>query len=87
MMMRIEGTFSNESMIYIINGAQQKLWINSGGEWTDMSTDILNSMGFVESNMAGIRNQSCRMGWHRRIYLYLPRLWGYAEDLQYRSES
>jgi hypothetical protein len=40
MMMRIEGTFSSESMIYIINGAQQKLWINSGGEWIDMSTEF-----------------------------------------------
>jgi hypothetical protein len=39
MMMRIEGTFSNDSSntIYIINGAQQESWIYSDGEWTDMS--------------------------------------------------
>jgi len=39
MMMRIDGTFSGESsnMIYIINGVQQKSWVFSDGEWTDMS--------------------------------------------------
>ncbi len=40
MMMRIEGTFGNDTMVYIINGVQQKMWINSGGEWIDMSTDF-----------------------------------------------
>jgi hypothetical protein len=39
MMMRIEGTFSNDSSntIYIINGAEQKSWVYSDSEWTDMS--------------------------------------------------
>jgi hypothetical protein len=40
MMMRIEGTFSNDSsnMIIMINGAQQTYWVYSDGEWTDMSS-------------------------------------------------
>jgi len=37
MMMRIEMESSGESFIYIINGAQQKVWVYSEGEWMDLS--------------------------------------------------
>ncbi len=37
MMMRIEGIISNQSALYIINGAQQKAWNYSNGKWTDLS--------------------------------------------------
>jgi hypothetical protein len=37
MMMRIEMQSAGDSFIYIINGALQKAWIYSGGEWTDFS--------------------------------------------------
>ena len=36
-MMRIEMQASGESFIYIINGAQEKVWIYSGDEWIDFS--------------------------------------------------
>ncbi len=38
MMMRIEVEVSSgEDFIYIINGAQEKVWVYSEGEWTDFS--------------------------------------------------
>jgi hypothetical protein len=40
MMMRIDGTFTSadtEQMTYIINGAQQKAWMNVGGQWMDLT--------------------------------------------------
>jgi type II secretory pathway pseudopilin PulG len=37
LMMRIEMQSAGESYIYIINGAQQKVWIYSDGEWMDFS--------------------------------------------------
>jgi hypothetical protein len=37
MMMRIEMQSAGDSFTYIINGALQKAWIYSGGEWTDFS--------------------------------------------------
>ena len=36
-MMRIEMQSAGESFIYIINGAQQKVWVYSSGEWMDFS--------------------------------------------------
>ena len=37
LMMRIEMQSADESFIYIINGAQEKVWIYSGDEWIDFS--------------------------------------------------
>lgn len=38
MMMRIDMTdVSGENFIYIINGVQEKVWVYSEGEWTDLS--------------------------------------------------
>ena len=37
LMMRIEMESAGEDFMYIINGAQQKVWIYSDGEWMDFS--------------------------------------------------
>ena len=37
LMMRIEMQAEGESFIYIINGAQEKVWMYSEGEWMDFS--------------------------------------------------
>jgi hypothetical protein len=37
-MIRIDGTVSGEDVIYIINGAQQKVWIYAAGTWIDLSS-------------------------------------------------
>ena len=37
LMMRIEMQASGESFIYIINGAQEKVWMYSGDQWMDFS--------------------------------------------------
>lgn len=37
LMMRIEMQSAGETYIYIINGAQEKVWMYSGGEWMDFS--------------------------------------------------
>ena len=37
LMMRIEMQVSGESFIYIINGAQEKVWMYSGDQWMDFS--------------------------------------------------
>jgi hypothetical protein len=37
LMMRIEMQSAGESFIYIVNGAQEKVWVYSEGEWMDFS--------------------------------------------------
>jgi len=37
LMMRIEMESAGEDFIYIVNGAQQMVWIYSGGQWMDLS--------------------------------------------------
>jgi hypothetical protein len=38
-MLRIDFTdASGDLSIYIVNGVQQKAWVYSGGEWTDVSS-------------------------------------------------
>jgi hypothetical protein len=37
-MIRIDGTVSGEDVIYIINGAQQKVWFYTAGTWIDLSS-------------------------------------------------
>ena len=37
LMMRIEMQSAGESFIYIINGAQEKVWMYSGDQWMDFS--------------------------------------------------
>ena len=38
LMMRIDGTFVGQDLIYIVNGVQQKVWIYEGGTWVDLSS-------------------------------------------------
>jgi hypothetical protein len=42
MMIRVEFTdpSSGGSFVYIVNGAQQKAWMQSGGEWIDLSSQF-----------------------------------------------
>ena len=37
MKVRVEGTVAGQSFIYIINGAQRKVWMYAGDQWIDMS--------------------------------------------------
>lgn len=37
MMMRIEGSTGSDSYIYILNGAEETMWVYTGGEWVDFS--------------------------------------------------
>jgi flagellar basal body-associated protein FliL len=37
LMMRIEMESSDDNWVYIINGAQEKVWVYSDGEWMDLS--------------------------------------------------
>ena len=37
LMMKIDGTFAGQAIIYIVNGAQQKVWMYAAGQWTDLS--------------------------------------------------
>lgn len=39
LMIRVEGTFSGYNAIYIVNGAQHKVWASTMGEWQDLSSD------------------------------------------------
>ena len=38
MKLRMEGTYLSQDFGCILNGAQQKLWVEYGGTWTDMSS-------------------------------------------------
>jgi len=40
MRIRIEGTAAGYDFIYIINGANQTLWVYAMGQWTDMSSSF-----------------------------------------------
>ena len=42
MMIHIEGSFSGNNMVYIVNGAQQKAWIHTSGMWVDISHEFYN---------------------------------------------
>ena len=56
MLMRIEYVIDNESMSYIINGAQQKIWINSGGIWTGLDSQVYESTwGALNQTWAGFQ--------------------------------
>lgn len=38
LMMRIDGTVSDQNIIIIVNGVQQKAWIYEAGTWIDLSS-------------------------------------------------
>lgn len=56
MMMRIEmESSSGDNMAYIINGAEQKAWVYSDGEWMDLSTDFQTYWNTWNSAWEGYR--------------------------------
>jgi hypothetical protein len=61
MMMRIEGTFSGQNIVYIINGAQQKIWAYAGGVWTDLSTSYSEYWSTWNQTFTGFKTQLA--GW------------------------
>jgi hypothetical protein len=61
MMMRIEGTMSGQDFIYIINGAQQKLWVEMGGQWMDLSTNYSQYWDTWNQSFTGYKTQLA--GW------------------------
>jgi hypothetical protein len=58
MMFRVEGTFSSDSqnIIYIINGVQQKAWMYSGNQWTDLSDSFSDQWSQWDSLWNGYFN-------------------------------
>jgi hypothetical protein len=55
-MFRIEGTGSQGDFIYIVNGAQQQVWVNENGEWTDLSASFANYWSSWNSAFTGYKN-------------------------------
>lgn len=57
MMLRIEYTDpSGAYFVYIINGVQQKAWIQSGGEWTDLSSEYASQSSTYYPRFTGFKN-------------------------------
>jgi hypothetical protein len=58
MMIRVE--FNDPSLggnfVYIINGAQQKAWMQSGGQWIDLSTSFANEFSNWDETFKGYQN-------------------------------
>lgn len=56
-MVRIEFTDpSGESFVYIVNGAQQKVWVESGGQWTDLSSAYTSQSSTWNSAFLGYKD-------------------------------
>lgn len=55
MMVKVEGTFSedNQNVIYIVNGAQQKAWMYSDNQWTDLTEDFQSQWDTWSSTWQG----------------------------------
>ena len=52
-LIEVVNTPSSGTFEYIVNGAQQKAWVYSGGAWTDISTEYASILPSVQSS-AGI---------------------------------
>jgi len=52
-LIEVVSTPSSGMLEYIINGAQQKVWVYEGGQWTDISTEYSATLSSVQSS-AGI---------------------------------
>jgi hypothetical protein len=61
LMMRIDGTISGQTMIMIVNGAQQKVWVYAGGTWTDLSSSYLYYWGLWSQSLKDF--QTDLSGW------------------------
>lgn len=58
MMIRIEMTdpSSGDSFVYIVNGALQQAWMESGGQWTDLSSAFTSEWSSWDSTFTGYKN-------------------------------
>jgi hypothetical protein len=58
MMMRIEisDVPSSDNVVYIVNGALQQAWLETGGQWTDMSSAFASNWSSWKSTFEGIQN-------------------------------
>jgi hypothetical protein len=62
LMIRIEATTSTgDNFIYIVNGAQQKAWMCSNGEWLDLSDAFTTQWNTWDSQWEGYQNNLA--GW------------------------
>jgi FlaG/FlaF family flagellin (archaellin) len=62
-MLRIEYTDpSGAYFVYILDGAQQKAWVQSGGEWTDLSSTYASQWSHFNSGFTNFKN-SLAAGW------------------------
>jgi hypothetical protein len=61
LMMRIDGTFSGQAIIYIINGAQQKAWMYVSNTWMDLSASFSSYWGTWSQTFQGY--QTDLSGW------------------------
>jgi hypothetical protein len=56
-MVRIEWTDpSGGSSVYIVNGALQKVWVETGGQWTDLSSAYASQSSSWNSAFLGYKN-------------------------------
>lgn len=58
MMIRIEFTdpSSGSSFVYIVNGALQQAWMETGGQWTDLSSAFTSEWNSWDSTFASYKN-------------------------------
>jgi hypothetical protein len=58
MMIRIEisDVPSSDNMVYIVNGALQQAWLETGGQWTDMSSAFTSNWSSWNSAFTGVQN-------------------------------
>lgn len=56
MMMRIEMLSTDGDIIYIVNGAEQKVWMYAGGEWTDMSMSFSDEWDSWSTTVGGYQD-------------------------------
>ena len=56
-MVRIEWTDpSGGTFVYIVNGALQQVWVESGGQWTDLSSAYASQSTTWDSTFLGYKN-------------------------------
>ncbi|MGD0645882.1 MAG: hypothetical protein ABSA75_13330 [Candidatus Bathyarchaeia archaeon] len=58
LMIRIELTNipGSSDMVYIVNGALQQAWLETGGQWTDMSSAFASNWSSWNSTFVGIKD-------------------------------
>jgi hypothetical protein len=58
MMIRVEfnDPSSGSSFVYIVNGAQQKAWVQTGGQWIDLSSTFASEYSNWDETFKGYQN-------------------------------